>query len=73
MVLIEISTGTIVIAGIIVFLFVILALVGMLLYARKKLIPQGNVSITINDDQKLEVSPGSSLLSTLSTNGIFLP
>ena len=56
MVLIEISTGTIVIAGIIVFLFVILALVGMLLYARKKLIPQGNVSITINDDQKLEVT-----------------
>jgi len=73
MVLIEISTGTIIIAGIIVFLVVTLSLVGMLLYARKKLLPQGNVKITINDDKEFEVAPGSSLLSTLSAEKIFLP
>lgn len=73
MVLIEISTGTIVIAGIIVFLFVILALVAMLLYARKKLMPQGNVKLVINGEKELEVAPGSSLLSTLATQQIFLP
>ncbi|MGD9494571.1 MAG: NADH:ubiquinone reductase (Na(+)-transporting) subunit F [Bacteroidales bacterium] len=73
MILIDISMGTIIAAGVVVFLFVILLLVGMLLYARKKLMPQGEVTLTINDDQKIEVMPGSSVLSTLSTNGIFLP
>jgi len=73
MVLIQVSTGVIIIAGVVVFLVITLSLVGMLLYARKKLLPQGNVSITINDDQKIEVQPGSSLLSTLNTQGIYLP
>jgi len=73
MILIDISTGTIIIAGILVFLLVILSLVGMLLYARKKLIPQGNVKISINDEKELEVSPGSSLLATLASERIFLP
>jgi len=64
---------TVVIASIIAFLFVILLLVSLLLYARKKLTPQGNVKININNDKELEVSPGSTLLSTLSSNEIFLP
>jgi Na+-transporting NADH:ubiquinone oxidoreductase subunit F len=67
-----ISIGGTVLASIIVFLFVMILLVGMLLYARQKLTPAGNVTIHIND-RELEVSPGSSLLSTLSNNDIFLP
>ncbi len=59
--------------GIAVFLFVILLLVGVLLYARKKLTPEGNVKITINGEKELEVEPGSSLLSTLAAEKIFLP
>ncbi len=73
MVLIQVSTGIIIIVGIIVFLAVTLSLVGMLLYARKKLLPQGNVKITINDDKEIEVAPGSSLLATLGAEKIFLP
>jgi len=67
------STGTVIIASIVVFLVVIMLLVIGLLYARKKLTPQGKVNITINDDKIIEVDPGSSLLSTLSTQKIFLP
>jgi Na+-transporting NADH:ubiquinone oxidoreductase subunit F len=57
-----------------VFLLVILLLVGILLYARKRLSPQGEVKIDINNgEMELVVDPGSTLLSTLSNSGIFLP
>ncbi|MCL2028711.1 MAG: NADH:ubiquinone reductase (Na(+)-transporting) subunit F [Bacteroidales bacterium] len=59
--------------GIAVFLIVIFLLVGLLLYARKKLTPEGNVKLTINGDNELEVEPGSTLLSTLAGEKIFLP
>ncbi|MFH0756023.1 MAG: NADH:ubiquinone reductase (Na(+)-transporting) subunit F [Bacteroidota bacterium] len=66
------STATIILISIGVFLFVILLLVAMLLYARFKLTPQGNVQLKVND-KEFTVSPGSTVLSTLSSNGIFLP
>ncbi len=56
-----------------IFLLIILTLVGLLLYARKKLTPQGKVNITINDEKEVEVDPGSTLLTTLSNQGIYLP
>lgn len=55
-----------------VFLLVILALVAILLYARAKLTPQGEVKLKIND-KEFDVQPGSTVLSTLSNQGIFLP
>jgi Na+-transporting NADH:ubiquinone oxidoreductase subunit F len=58
--------------SIIVFLIIILALVGMLLFARDKLAPKGDVRLAVND-RELDVSPGSTLLTTLSGNGIYLP
>jgi Na+-transporting NADH:ubiquinone oxidoreductase subunit F len=64
---------TMVLSSIAVFLVVILTLVMGLLYARKKLTPQGNVKLTINEEKEMVVEPGSTLLSTLSANGIFLP
>jgi Na+-transporting NADH:ubiquinone oxidoreductase subunit F len=67
------GTGTIILVSIAFFLIVILLLVSLLLYARKKLLPQGKVKITINDEKVLEVDPGSTLLNTLSNNKIFLP
>ena len=63
----------VIIGSIVAFLLVILVLVGLLLYARKKLIPQGEVKLTINEEQEMEVHPGNSLLSTLATKDIFLP
>lgn len=61
------------VVSIIVFLVIILALVGMLLYARKKLLPQGEVVITINGEKELVVEPGTTLLNTLSNEKIYLP
>jgi len=43
------------------------------LYARQKLSPQGDVKLTINEEKEIIVEPGSSILTTLSNNGIFLP
>jgi Na+-transporting NADH:ubiquinone oxidoreductase subunit F len=58
--------------SIIVFLAVILLLVTILLYAKEKLTPKGEVVLKINE-RELSVSPGSTLLNTLTNNGIFLP
>lgn len=64
----------IIIVSIISFLAVILALVAILLYAKAKLTPKGKVKLSINNGEKeIEVSPGSSVLSTLSAEKIFLP
>lgn len=68
-----IGLGTVVVSSIIVFLSIILLLVIVLLYAKKKLTPQGDVKISINGDKEVVTSPGSSLLSTLSAEKIFLP
>ena len=35
-------------------------------------VPSGNVKLTINGEKELEVASGSTLLNTLSVNGIFL-
>ncbi|HPF64917.1 NADH:ubiquinone reductase (Na(+)-transporting) subunit F [Lentimicrobium sp.] len=67
------GTGIIVLISIVVFLTIILLLVGVLLYVRAKLTPPGKVKITINDETEIEADPGSSLLSTLSAQKIFLP
>ena len=61
-----------ILASIGVFLVIILILVVILLVAKKYLTPSGNVTITINGENQLSVEQGSSLLSTLSENGIYL-
>lgn len=68
-----IGIGKVIVVSIIIFLFIIILLVALLLYARKKLTPQGDAKIIINNEKELVVSPGSTLLSTLSANKIFLP
>lgn len=63
-----------IVSSVVVFLSVTLLLVGLLLYARKKLVPAGDVELSINGgERKLMVAKGGSLLSTLSDNGIFMP
>jgi len=57
-----------------VFLLVVLVLVSMLLFVKAKLSPAGKITIDINNGEKvLEVDGGGTLLSTLGSNGIFLP
>ena len=69
-----ISFSTIIYA-VVVFSLVILALSFMLIFARKRLVPQGDVKIIVNGDEEnpLLVQPGSSLLSALSDKNVFLP
>lgn len=59
--------------SIVAFLIITLALVGLLLFAKAKLMPSGKIKITINHDKVIEVDGGSSLLTTLGNAGIFLP
>lgn len=63
----------VIISSIVAFLVIVLVLVSALLYARAKLTAVGQVKITINGEKEVTVNPGSSLLSTLSESGIFLP
>ena len=60
------------IAGVGFFLAITLLLVAILLIAKKYLVHSGAVSITINDDRRVEASSGGTLLSTLSEPGLFL-
>jgi len=61
--------------AIIVFSLVILGLAFVLIAARKRLVPQGEVSIIINGDEEnpMKVQPGATLLSALSDKSVFLP
>ena len=61
--------------GVAIFTGVILILVLMLNLAESKLLPQGDVTLNINgdDDKSIKVRPGSTLLSALATESIFLP
>ena len=64
-----------VIASVAVLSTVILFLVFLLILAGKKLLPQGDVQILINDDAEKSptVKPGGTLLSALSSQNIFIP
>ena len=63
------------ISAVSIFVIIILILVTILTIAEKKLVPQGNVDIIINNDldKKIKVKPGATLLSALSNNSIFIP
>ncbi|NJY61645.1 NADH:ubiquinone reductase (Na(+)-transporting) subunit F [Salinimicrobium sp. CDJ15-81-2] len=63
----------VIIASVVVFLVLILILVAVLLGAKAKLVPSGPVNININNERDLEVSSGSTLLSTLGAEKVFLP
>jgi len=66
---------TTIVFAVVVFSLVILALSFMLIFARKRLVPQGDVKIVVNGDEEnpLLVKPGASLLSALSDKSVFLP
>jgi len=66
------TTGT-VIATVAAFLLITLILVTLLLVIKQKLSPSGPVTITINGEKKVEVASGSTLLTTLGNEKIFLP
>lgn len=67
--------SSVIITSIIAFTLVILLLVLVLLYAQSKLVQSGDVKIIVNGDAEkpLIAAAGTSLLSTLANQKIFLP
>ena len=63
-----------VLLGVAMFTLVVLALVVLILVAKARLVPSGNVAISINNDQKkVSVPCGGKLLGALADTGIFVP
>ena len=65
--------STYILISTLIFIVIIFMLVAMLLGVKAKLLPSGPVKILINDEKEIEVSSGSTLLSTLGDNKVFLP
>lgn len=61
------------IAALAIFLIVTWVLVAVLLFARKKLVPEGKVKIQINGEKEIEHERGCSLLQALSDEKVFVP
>lgn len=72
MIILNINSTTI-ICSIVIFLLFNSLLVYIILYAKSKLTPSGQVKIIINEKEELQSEAGSSLLTTLSHKKIFLP
>ena len=64
-----------VVIGVVALTVVMCGLMGILLFAQAKLVQRGKVKILINDDEEKspEVDTGGTLLSVLSSQGVFLP
>lgn len=64
-----------IVLGVAVFTLVALLIVGVLLFARSKLVNSGSVKIIVNGDesQPIEAAAGSTLLATLADKKIFIP
>ncbi len=60
-------------AALVVFLVVVLLLVALLLVLMENLVPQGDVTVTVNGDKQLTVPMGGTLISTLAEQQVYLP
>lgn len=63
-----------IVLGVVMFTLIVLALVVLILVAKSRLVPSGNVRISINDnpEKSLEVPIGGKLLNVLADNEIYL-
>ncbi|GAB4378565.1 MAG: NADH:ubiquinone reductase (Na(+)-transporting) subunit F [Calditrichia bacterium] len=66
---------SLVLLGMLMFTVIVFFLVMVILFARSKLVPSGNVKIEINQDPEktIEVPLGGKLLNVLADNHIYLP
>ena len=69
--ILAISIPTLV-ASVVVFLTVTVVLVAVLLFAKAKLMPSGNVKMVINEEKEYDVPLGGTLLSTLQSQNVYL-
>ncbi|MCP4955229.1 MAG: 2Fe-2S iron-sulfur cluster binding domain-containing protein, partial [Photobacterium aquimaris] len=63
-----------IILGVGMFTLIILALVLVILFAKSKLVPSGDITISVNGDPEKAITTGAGgkLLNALSANGIFV-
>ncbi|AAV97173.1 Na(+)-translocating NADH-quinone reductase subunit F (plasmid) [Ruegeria pomeroyi DSS-3] len=59
--------------GVVLFTLIVIALVGVILMARSRLVSTGNVNITINGEKTISVPAGGKLLQTLAAEKLFVP
>ena len=59
--------------GVTFFTGIVLALVAIILFAKSKLVAEGNVKILINNEKEVEVPVGGKLMQSLAENGLFVP
>lgn len=64
-------TGNILL-GVTMFTLIVLLQTGIILFARRFLVPSGDVTIDINHERKLEVPVGGKLLGVLAGEGLFV-
>ncbi len=62
-----------ILAALLVFLLIIWGLVAVLLFARRKMVPEGKVKITINGEKEVCHERGCTLLQALSDEKVFVP
>jgi len=55
------------------FTAIVLVLVTIILFAKNRLVPSGNVRISINGEKEIEVPAGGKLLGVLADNSLFVP
>ena len=63
-----------IILGVVMFTLIVLALVLVILFAKSKLVPTGDITISINGDadKSIVTSPGGKLLGALASSGVFV-
>ncbi|WP_064605549.1 NADH:ubiquinone reductase (Na(+)-transporting) subunit F [Photobacterium sp. J15] len=63
-----------IILGVVMFTLIILALVLVILFAKSKLVPSGDITISVNNDPEkaITTAAGGKLLGALAANGIFV-
>ncbi len=63
-----------IILGVVMFTLIVLALVLVILFAKSKLVPAGDITISVNDDPNLAIvtQPGGKLLGALAGAGVFV-
>lgn len=66
---------TAILLGVAMFTAIIMALVALILVARSRLIPEGDIALEINRDpeKRMTVPPGGKLLTALADNQVFIP
>jgi Na+-transporting NADH:ubiquinone oxidoreductase subunit NqrF len=63
-----------IILGVVMFTLIVLALVLVILFAKSKLVPTGDITISVNGDadKAIVTKPGGKLLSALAGSGVFV-